>query len=109
MRFAKFYSKKRKYLLLSRHYRFIEWRLFIDSSKLSLKAVLLHQGNIKSSIPLVHAVETKESYDSMVTLLHLINYKKHEWKICADVKVVAMLSHWQQGYTKYKMFFVQME
>ena len=28
----------------------------------------------------------------MVTLIHLINYKKHEWKICADLKVVAMLS-----------------
>ncbi|GBO14347.1 hypothetical protein AVEN_273595-1 [Araneus ventricosus] len=28
-----------------------EWRLFIDSSKVSLKAVLLHNGNKPSSIP----------------------------------------------------------
>ena len=33
-----------------------EWRLFIDSSKTSLKAVLLHNGNVLSSIPVGHAV-----------------------------------------------------
>ena len=33
-----------------------EWRLFLDSSKLSLKAVLLHNGNKHSSIPVGHAV-----------------------------------------------------
>lgn len=42
-----------------------EWRLFIDSSKKSLKAVLLHNGNTKSSIPLSHAVDMKETYESM--------------------------------------------
>ena len=31
-----------------------EWRLFIDSSKLSLKAVLLHNGNRLASIPIGH-------------------------------------------------------
>ena len=30
------------------------WRLFIDSSATSLKAVLLHNGNIFPSIPLAH-------------------------------------------------------
>jgi len=53
-----------------------EWRLFIDSSKLSLKAVLLHQGNDKPLIPVAHAVNMKESYESMFTLLTLINYKQ---------------------------------
>ena len=33
-----------------------EWRLFIDSSKTSLKAVLLHNGNVLSSIPVGHIV-----------------------------------------------------
>ena len=28
-----------------------KWRLFMDSSKTSLKAVLLHNGNVKPSIP----------------------------------------------------------
>ena len=30
--------------------------LFIDSRKTSLKAVLLHNGNVKSSIPIAYAV-----------------------------------------------------
>lgn len=37
-----------------------EWRLFIDSSKESLKAVLLLIGNMKPSIPFAHAVELKK-------------------------------------------------
>ena len=32
-----------------------EWRLFIDSSKVSIKAVLLHNGNVLPSIPVAHA------------------------------------------------------
>jgi len=32
-----------------------EWRLFIDSSKISLKAVLLHNENVLPSIPVAHA------------------------------------------------------
>ena len=32
----------------------LDWRLFIDSSKLSLKAVLLHNGNTLPSIPVGH-------------------------------------------------------
>lgn len=81
-----------------------EWRLFIDSSKLSLKAVLLHQCNEKPSIPVAHAVNMKESYESMAKILHLINYQQHRWKVCADLKVVAMVSGLQQGYTKFCCF-----
>ena len=33
-----------------------EWRLLIDSSKQSLKAVLLHKGNKCASVPVVHSV-----------------------------------------------------
>jgi len=38
-----------------------QWRLFIDSSKVSLKVVLLHNGNRLPSIPLTHAANMKES------------------------------------------------
>jgi hypothetical protein len=38
-----------------------EWRLFIDSSLVSLKAVLIHNGNKYPSIPLAHAVHMKDS------------------------------------------------
>ena len=32
-----------------------EWRLFIDPSEVSLKAVLVHNGNVLPSIPVAHA------------------------------------------------------
>jgi hypothetical protein len=42
-----------------------EWRLFLDSSKLSLKAVLLHNGNQHPSIPVGYAVHMKETYENL--------------------------------------------
>jgi hypothetical protein len=50
-----------------------EQRLFIDSLKLNLKAVVLHNGNM------VHcAISMKESHDNMKLLLDSINYKKYQ-------------------------------
>jgi hypothetical protein len=42
-----------------------EWCLFVDSSKVSLQAVLLHNGNKLQSVPLAHAANMKESYENM--------------------------------------------
>lgn len=81
-----------------------EWRLFIDSNKESLKAVLLHNGNQKPSLPVAYASHSKETYETMKTLLDHIEYDKHRWKICADLKVVAILCGLQGGYTKYCCF-----
>lgn len=92
------------FMELGQPYDAAEWRLFIDSSKDSLKAVLLHFGNVKPSIPIGHAVNTKESYKTMVELLKCINYEKHNWKVCADLKVVGMLRGMQGGFTKYCCF-----
>ena len=39
-----------------------DWRLFIDSSKRSLKCVLLHNGNKYASVPIGHSVKLKEEY-----------------------------------------------
>ncbi|GBP12549.1 E3 ubiquitin-protein ligase SH3RF1 [Eumeta japonica] len=73
-------------------------------SKRSLKAVLLHNGNKKPSIPIGHAVNCKESYETMRTLINLIKYKEHKWKVCGDLKVIGMLVGLQGGYTKYCCF-----
>lgn len=43
-----------------------EWRLFVDSSKKSLTAVLLHNANVLASISVSHAVPY-EMYDNMKT------------------------------------------
>ena len=54
-----------------------DWRLFIDSSKPSLKAVLLHNGNVYPSIPIAHSVQMKENCKSAKILLELIQYSNH--------------------------------
>ena len=42
-----------------------EWRLFIDSSARSLKAVLLHNGNQFPSVSIGYGALVKESYETM--------------------------------------------
>ena len=58
-----------------------EWRLFIDSSKLSLKAVLLHNKNMLPSIPVRYAAHMKETYENMKNLLQYIQYC---WQLCGN-------------------------
>jgi hypothetical protein len=50
-------------------YKVNEWRLFIDSSKRSLKAVLLHNGNNYASLPIGQSVHLKESYENLELVL----------------------------------------
>ena len=85
----------------------LEWRLFIDSSKLSLKAVLLHNGNTLPSIPVGHSVHNMESYVNMKILMEVINFDKFKQKICGDMKVFAMLLGLQQRFTKYCCFIYE--
>lgn len=66
-----------------------EWRLFIDSSKSSIKAVLLDNGNLLPSIPIFYSTQRTENFESMQQILDLVHYPDHEWRICADLKVVA--------------------
>lgn len=92
---------------LNIEYKPEEWRLFIDASKLSLKAVLLHNGNELPSIPVGYAVGMKESYVNMQLLLDSINYNGHQWLICGDLKVIAILLGMQLGYTKFCCFLCE--
>lgn len=46
-----------------------DWRSFIDSSKVSLKVVLLHNRNKFPSVPLGPAATMKETYQTMKLLL----------------------------------------
>jgi hypothetical protein len=65
-----------------------EWRLFIDSSKRSLKCVLLNNGNKYGSIPIGHSTMMKEEYKAISLGLEKINYQEHQWVICVDLKMV---------------------
>ena len=55
-----------------------EWRIFIDASKRSLKAVLLHNGNRYASVPFGHYVQLKESYENVSMFLKNIKYNEHK-------------------------------
>ena len=58
--------------VLGREYNADQWRS--DSSKLSLKVVLLHNGNRFPTVPLAHADSMKESHESMKLLFGKIKY-----------------------------------
>jgi len=84
-----------------------QWRIFIDASKRSLKAVLLHNGNKLPSIPVTYAPSTKERYTTMNNILVEVDYKKCQWKFCGDFKVIAILLGLQAGNTKYSCFLCE--
>ena len=83
------------------------WRLFIDSSKRSLKCVLLHNTNAYSSIPIGHSTTLKEKYEPIKEVLKSIKYEEHNWLICVDLKMVNFLLGQQSGYTKYPCFICE--
>ena len=80
------------------------WRLFLDSSKESIKAVLLHNGNRYPSVPVAYSTTLKETYYNLQLILDKSNYHSHLWYVCADLKVVTLLRDLQLGYTKYCCF-----
>ena len=86
-----------------------EWRLFIDSSKQSLKCVLLHNGNIFGSVPIGHSVYFRETYDDIKMVLNLIKYREHNWIICVDLKMVNFLLGQQKGFTKFPCYLCMWE
>lgn len=115
-KFRKFFTLDEQYSLvycndidglvkeLGLEYKAAEWRLFLDSSFRSMKAVLLHIGNKLASIPIAYSVNMKETYLDMKYLLQALKYDLHTWKICGDLKMMAILLGLQAGYTKYPCF-----
>lgn len=81
-----------------------QWRLFIDSSKYSLKVVLLHNENIYGSIPVAQSTKLNETYEAVRFVLSNIKYEDHAWLICVDLKMVNFLLGQQSGFTKFPCF-----
>jgi hypothetical protein len=85
--------------VLGHDYNPDQWCLFIDSSKVSLKVVFFHNRNRFPSVPLAHAANINESYESMKLLLGKIRYVEFKWKLRGDLKVMALLLGMQLRYT----------
>lgn len=92
---------------LNFEYKPEEWRLFIDASVNSLKAVLLFFDNSKMTVPLAMGTDTNESHEKMQLILNTIKYEDHQWMICADLKIVNLLTGLKGGWSKYSCFLCE--
>ena len=81
-----------------------DWRLFIDSSKRSIKGVPLHNTNSYAPIPIVHSTVMKEEYNNVKILLDKVKYASHKWLICGVLKIISMILGQQSGFTKEPCF-----
>ena len=59
----------------------VEWRLLINLSSKSLKAVLLNIGSKITSVAVAHSVQLTENYENLKILLSALKYRHHNWKI----------------------------
>lgn len=100
------YCNGLKGLLLAMKIEYIakDWRLFVDGSSSSLKAVLLHNTNQRPPIMLYYSTVEKENRASMQKVIDIIKYNEHKWKICCDLKVVALLCNVKPGRPNYACF-----
>ena len=77
---------------LNLSYISLQWKLFIDSSKKSHKAVLLHNGNTLPSIAISYAFhKMKETKDNIEQFLKCLSYDRHQSQLYGDLKVVALV------------------
>jgi hypothetical protein len=58
-----------------------QWRLFIDSSKRSLKAVLLSNGMNLPSVPIAYSQYLNETYDNLAQVINCVNYQNYGWQV----------------------------
>jgi hypothetical protein len=55
-------------------YSLEEWWPFIDPYLRSLRAVLLHEGNMLLSIPVAYTIYKEETYKNMKEIFSCVNY-----------------------------------
>lgn len=78
-------------------YKALDWRLFIDSSENNIKMALLNKDDRKPPIPIayqktvVRIGEDMHLCDKMKSLLQIIEYDKHQWKISCDLGTMGVL------------------
>jgi hypothetical protein len=55
-----------------------EWQLFIEPSMHSLKAVLLHKGNVLPAMSVAFAIHKKEAHENRKEIHSCVNYKTYQ-------------------------------
>jgi len=78
-----------------------EWRLFLVSSKVSLKPLLQHNGNKFPLVLTTHVANMIMSYENMTLLWEKIQFEKYNWNICKDVEFIALFLGLQLCYTTF--------
>lgn len=66
-----------------------------------LKGVLLHKGKKFPAVPLAYSDEMSETYESMQLIFEKIRYNEFKWNFCSDLKVIALVTGMQAGFTKF--------
>lgn len=113
--FLEFFSEKKQFVYCSdiaglliqlgiTVYNPADWRLFLDSSKRSLKCVMLHNGNVYGAVPVGHSVHLREEHNNIKMVIDLLKYHEHNWIICVDLKMVNVLLGQQHGFTKFPCY-----
>ena len=69
-----------------------EWHLFIGPSSEVWRLCSCHNGNKYPSLPIVHSLHLKESYDNMEPLLEVVKYNQYQWSLCGDLKFIGLLT-----------------
>lgn len=82
-----------------------EWRLFLDGSSTSLKAVLLHNGNQRPSVPLAFSRHCPEKYETMQKILQHIGYDHFKWDTVVDYKLINILLGQMAAASKFPCIF----
>lgn len=78
-----------------------DWQLFIDSSKMGLEAVMVHNRNAYPAAPILCAMHMKELYEDMHLPVQYRRYDKYSCFLCRVMKVATFLVRLQVGNIKF--------
>ena len=67
----------------------------------------MHNGNEYASVPVGYSVHLKEVYENIDFILNKLSYSDHEWTVCGDLKIIAMLLGQKKGCTKFPRFLCE--
>ncbi|KAH9389355.1 hypothetical protein TYRP_023389 [Tyrophagus putrescentiae] len=85
-----------------------QWLLFMDGSQKSFKCFLLHTEVDKSkrlpSVPILIGNQVPEKYETIKSVLAIINYSSYRWMVLADLKMINIISGLKMAACKFPCF-----